>query len=119
MHQRPHEKLVVWREAYVLCLSVYRITANFPSYERFGLMTQMRRAASGVPINIAEGNTKRSSPEKIRFFDIAAASLEELHCEASLSRDLEYMTKEKFLAIERRIHKVSFLLVRLRTALAA
>lgn len=119
MHQRPHEKLIVWKEAYNLCLSIYRTTSTFPSYERFGLTNQMRRAASSVPFNIAEGNTKRSGPEKIRYLDIAAASLEELHCESCLSRDLEYLPKEKFLAIDQRIQRVSYLLIRLRSALVS
>ncbi len=78
----------------------------------------MRKAASSIPLNLAEGNAKRTGPEKIRFFDIARGSLEELHCATRLSHDLGYCEGKKFEAIDRRIHKVSFLLSRLRTALA-
>ncbi len=119
MHQRPYEKLIVWKEAYSLCLSVYRLTLNFPSHERFGLVSQMRRASSSVPLNITEGNTKRSNREKIRFIDIALGSLEELHCASRLSRDLDYLTSENFLDINRSTHRVSYLLTRLRLSLAS
>jgi four helix bundle protein len=78
----------------------------------------MRRSSSSVPINIAEGNVKRSKPDKVRFFDIAAASLEELHCEARLSLDLGYMTDVQFAKIDQAIHRTSYLLSRLRSAFA-
>jgi four helix bundle protein len=118
MHVRPYEKLVAWQEAYGLCLWIYKITAKFPSEEKFGLVSQMRRSAYSVPINIAEGNTKRSQKEKAHFFEIAQSSLEELHCECRLSMDLGYMSKEDFLSADQRIHRISYLLTRLYASVA-
>lgn len=118
MHIRPYEKLIVWKEAYSLCLAVYRYTLAFPSYERFGLSSQIRRASSSIPLNIAEGNSKRSYADKVRFLDIAAASLEEVHCIARLGKDLEYLDERQFCSIDRRIHRVSYLLMKLRAAFA-
>ncbi len=119
MHERPYERLIVWKEAYALCLHVYRVTASFPSHERFGLVSQMRRSSSSVPINIAEGNVKRSYREKIRYLDIAAGSLEELSCEMRLSRDLEYLAEQDYAHLCQRLHRVSYLLTNLRASLSS
>lgn len=115
---RPYEKLIVWREAYQLCLMVYRHTASFPTSERFGLVSQMRRSAYSVPINIVEGNARRSPKEKARFFRIAQASLEELHCECRLSQDLSYLTNDQFREVDDHIQRVSYLLVKLVASLS-
>lgn len=114
MHQRPYEKLIVWQEAYRLSLSVYRITADFPSYEKFGLTNQARRSAVSVPLNIAEGNAKRTKADQARFLDIATGSLEELHCSLRISRDLKYMDHGQFERIDHQVQRTSFLLMRLR-----
>ncbi len=116
MHERPYERLIVWKEAYALCLHVYRLTAAYPSYERFGLADQMRRASSSVPLNIVEGNVKRTNRDKVRYFDIAAGSLEELSCAARLSHDLKYLPDQEYDVLCRRIHRVSYLLTKFRGA---
>ncbi|HTW92065.1 MAG TPA: four helix bundle protein [bacterium] len=86
------EDLSVWQRAHELTLVVYRMTARFPREEQFGLVSQMRRAAVSVPANIAEGFKKRSSPDKVRFYNISQGSLEELRYYLLLSRDLGYVT---------------------------
>lgn len=113
---RPYEKLIVWQEAYKLCLNVYQYTAAFPDHERFGLMSQMRRSSYSVPTNITEGNARRSAKEKIRFFRIAQSSLEELHCECRLSQDLKYLTDDRFKEMDDYIQRVSYLLTKLIAA---
>jgi four helix bundle protein len=67
-------------------LDVYRLTSALPSQQRFGLVSQMQRSAVSVPANIAEGFKRRSQADKIRFYNIAQGSLEEL----ILCRDLGY-----------------------------
>ena len=86
------QQLEVWREAHKLVLSVYQATNEFPSDERFGLISQMRRAAISVPANIAEGFKRRGIQEKIRFYNISEGSLEELKYFFILSKDLGYIT---------------------------
>ncbi|MEZ4664636.1 MAG: four helix bundle protein [Caldilineaceae bacterium] len=71
-------------------LLVYQCTRNFPSEERFGLTSQMRRAAVSVPANIVEGFKRRGITEKVRFYNIAEASLEELKYYFILAEDLQY-----------------------------
>lgn len=114
MHERPYEQLIAWKEAHQLCLYIYCLTKNFPTEERYSLVDQMRRAASSVPTNIAEGNAKRSSKEKRRYFETSLASLDELHYQCRLAYDLKYIDDLNHL--HRHIHRVSFLLTRLRSA---
>ncbi|MFP4346001.1 MAG: four helix bundle protein [Anaerolineales bacterium] len=84
------QQLDVWREAHTLVLKVYEVTKDFPTDERFGLISQMRRAAISVPANIAEGFKRRGVQEKIRFYNIAEGSLEELKYFLILAEDLGY-----------------------------
>jgi four helix bundle protein len=85
------EELDVWRQAHALTLEVYRLTNGFPDHEKFGLVSQMRRAAVSVPANIAEGFKKHGNRDKANFYNIAQGSLEELRYYHILSRDLGYL----------------------------
>ncbi|MBT3390021.1 MAG: four helix bundle protein [Anaerolineae bacterium] len=88
---RSFRDLEVWQRAHQLVLAVYRMTKDFPSDERYGLVSQMRRAAVSVPANIAEGFKRRGKGEKVRFYNIGEASLEELKYFFILSKDLGYI----------------------------
>jgi four helix bundle protein len=76
--KRPHEDLEVWRDAMKLVEQVYGFSAQFPDAERFGLTSQVRRAAVSIPSNIAEGAARRSTLEYLRFLSMARGSLSEL-----------------------------------------
>jgi four helix bundle protein len=71
---KSFQEVIAWQKAHGLVLSVYALTARFPSHETFGLRAQVRRAAVSVPANIAEGFKRKGSGDKSRFFNIAAAS---------------------------------------------
>jgi four helix bundle protein len=92
-------------------LAVYRITQAFPPEERYGLVSQMRRAAVSVPANIAEGFKRRGKAEKIRFYNISEASLEEVKYYFILSSDLGYIADVEQLTADAEI--VSRMLYRL------
>lgn len=94
--RKQHENLRVWQSAYALTLLLYRIAAQFPNTERFGLMTQLRRAAVSIPSNIAEGQGRRSVKQNIHFLGIARGSLLELQTQIALAQDLGYMQAEEF-----------------------
>jgi four helix bundle protein len=84
------EQLDVWREAHAMVLDVYKVSQRFPAAEKFGLVSQMRRAAVSVPANIAEGFKRRGMKDKAHFYNIAQGSLEEARYYFILSRDLQY-----------------------------
>jgi four helix bundle protein len=83
-------KLVVWGKAHQEALRVYRITQKLPVEERFGLLCQMRRAASSIPANIAEGYGS-SGRNRARFFSIAKTSADELRYYFILTKDLGFL----------------------------
>lgn len=87
---QDHKKLRAWREAHELCLQVYRATTNFPNVERFGLVSQMRRAAVSISSNIAEGCGRSSKTDFARFLDIAIGSCCELEAQILVSIDLSF-----------------------------
>jgi four helix bundle protein len=87
---KSFQDLLVWQKAHCATLAVYRYTSGFPPSELYGLSSQFRRAAISVPANIAEGFKRRGKADKIRFYNIAQASLEEARYYVILARDLGY-----------------------------
>ena len=81
-----------WQRGHELVLSVYRATTGFPISERYGLISQLRRAALSVPTNVAEGSKRTGRAEYARFLNIAEASLAETEYLIMVGRDLGYMT---------------------------
>lgn len=88
---QPHHSLEVWQEAMTLVTSLYGITQTFPSDERFGLTSQIRRAAVSVPSNVAEGAARGSAKEFLRFLLIARSSLSELDTQLRIAQNLGYL----------------------------
>ena len=84
------EQLEVWEKAHELVLKIYKITKDFPSEEKFGLVSQMRRASVSIPADIAEGFKKYGLKDKRNFYNIAQGSLEELRYYLILSKELGY-----------------------------
>lgn len=87
--------LKVWQKAHALVIVVYKITKLFPSDERFGLTSQMRRAIVSVAANIVEGSKRKTNKDQRHFCYIADTSLEELKYYLILSHDLDYLSKEE------------------------
>jgi four helix bundle protein len=84
------KELKVWQKAYKLCLDLYKATADFPIEEKYGLSSQMRRAATSIPSNIAEGYGRKTIPDYVRCLYIAYGSTCELETQILLSGDLNY-----------------------------
>jgi len=85
--------LKVWQDAHELVLEIYKVTKSFPKEEQFGLISQMRRAASSITANIAEGFGRFHYKDKIRFYQQSRASATELQSHILLSRDLKYLPR--------------------------
>jgi len=93
---RDHRKLEAFQLADKLVLSVYAVTKKFPAEERFGLSSQLRRAAVSIGANIVEGSARESKADYIRFLSIAFASARELHYELSVATRLGYFADKQY-----------------------
>jgi four helix bundle protein len=87
---RGYRGLKVWQLAMQLAAEVYRLTANFPKYEVYGLSSQLQRAAVSVPSNIAEGNKRESTKEYLHHISIAFGSLAEVETQLLLAAELKH-----------------------------
>jgi len=86
-----YKELDVWKRAVALITELYRITSRFPDSERFGLVAQIRRAATSIAANIAEGWGRGSTKEYIQFLTIARGSTTELETHLIVARNLNFM----------------------------
>lgn len=94
------KKLKVWERSHRLTLSVYRATAEFPKEELYGLTSQIRRACSSIPANIAEGCGRASGSDLGRFLQIAAGSASELQYHLILGHDLGLLSPGQYKSLE-------------------
>lgn len=88
-----HKHLKVWEKSIELVAEIYAITDDFPSEEKFGLTSQLRRASVSIASNIAEGASRKSEKERKRFYEIARSSLVEVDTQMEISITLKYLNQ--------------------------
>ena len=93
---RPHEKLDIWNKAIDFVVVVYQTTEAFPKDEKFGLTSQIRRAAVSIPANVAEGAARQSSKEFTYFLSNAQGSASELETELLIAHRLGYLGENSY-----------------------
>jgi len=98
--------LIVWQKAHAWVLEVYRFSHGFPKEELYGLTSQLRRAVVSVPSNIVEGFKRRGPTEKVRFMNIAEASLAEATYQLMLAEDLGYGAATSLVAQAEEVDKL-------------
>ncbi len=107
---RDFKELQVWQKSHRLVIEIYRITNVFPSDERFGLVSQIRRSAASVPANIAEGCGRNGDRDFVRFMGIAAGSASETQYHLLLARDLGFLGENEYVEIDRQVKEVKRML---------
>jgi len=108
-----YKDLKIWEKAHLLTLEVYKVTQQFPSEEKFGLISQLRRASSSIPANIAEGCGKSTNAELRHFLNIALGSANEVEYFLLLAKDLHYLQVEKFNVLTSEINSIKAMLIAL------
>jgi four helix bundle protein len=93
---KTHRDLKVWQKSMTLVTNVYQAVENFPDFEKFGLVSQIRRSSVSIPANIAEGFGRRSQKEFRRFLNISMGSLFELETELGVSYNLGFLEESLF-----------------------
>lgn len=108
---KNYQNLVVWQKAHKLVLLIYGITQRFPNEEKFGLTSQLRRAATSTPTNIAEGCGKYTQKDFAHYLDIAFASMQEVQYLTFLAFELKYLDTLAYNALDNSITEVKAMLV--------
>jgi len=116
---KDFRKLVVWQEAHQVTLDLYPMTQAFPSEERYGLTSQIRRASASIGATIAEGCGKGSEVEFCRFLQMSSGSASELAYHLILARDLGYLPGQKFAELSTRVERVQKMLAGLISKISA
>lgn len=111
-YQGSFRQLVVWQKGKELTIYIYKITKDFPSEEKFAMVSQMRRSSYSFLANIAEGNSKIHLKDRLNFFNIAQGSLTELDCFAEIAFELKYINKIQYDILLELINKSAFLLIK-------
>jgi four helix bundle protein len=107
---RSHKDLRVWEASMDMAVAVYRATDTFPKQEMFGLVSQMRRSASSVPANIAEGFSRQHKTEFVQFLHISKGSLSELQTHIDLSQRLGFLAPSAAASLEEKTDAVGKML---------
>ena len=106
-YQYSFEKLEVWKDARFFVSEIYLTVKRFPADEKYSLTSQICRAAVSVVSNIAEGVSRSSTKEKIRFIDISYGSLMEVYCQLCIASDLKYITTNELDYLKLSIDKIA------------
>lgn len=100
------KELIVWQKARNIVKNIYFLTKALPEEEKFGLVSQMRRAVVSIPSNIAEGAGRSTNKEFARFLDISVGSAFELETQIILCLDLDLITEKDFNVIEGKVQEI-------------
>ena len=114
---RPHENLEVWKKSIEATLLVYKVTDGFPKEERFGLISQLRRAAVSIAANIAEGAARTSKKEFCHFLSNAQGSASEVETELLIAHRLGYVALEEYEPLRNSIDEIGRMLTGLNRQL--
>lgn len=106
------KKLQVWQKAHALTLNLYKATKFFPSEEKFGLTSQLRRAVASIPANVAEGCGRSTGMDFARFLQMAMGSACEVEYHLLLANDLDYLAETQY-------NELNILIVEIKRMLAA
>ena len=105
--------LKVWEKGHALTLNVYKTSSGFPRHEQFGLTSQMRRSASSIPSNLAEGCGRGSDADFGRFLQMAMGSACELDYQLLLAHDLGYLQSSDHAALQQQVAETKRMLTAL------
>lgn len=103
---KSFQDLEVWKKAHQLVLQIYETSKQFPKEELFGLTSQIRRSSVSIAANIAEGFKRQGKKDKIRFYNIAQSSLEEVKYFLILSEELKYIKSNSSLLLAEEVSKM-------------
>lgn len=116
--KKNYQDLVVWQRAIEFSVAIYEVTKDFPTDERFGLTSQLRRAGVSVASNIAEGSTRKSAREFSHFLTIALGSIAEIRTQMLIANKIGYLNGEGYNSLLTTVNELGSMLNGLKTSLS-
>lgn len=110
---RDFKTLYAWQKSHELIIEIYKITRQFPDEEKYGLISQIRRAATSIGLNIAEGCGRKIDKEFVNFLSIAFGSCSEVEYALLLSKDLDYISDDKYQGLNNKLSEIKRMLTAL------
>ena len=107
---KDFKNIEIWKRSHKLTLEIYRATQQFPKDEIYGLTSQIRRAVSSIPTNIAEGCGRRTNAEMANFLNIASGSASEVEYEILLAKEINYISEEQYESWTREVSEIRSML---------
>lgn len=114
MYLYSFEKLEVWKESIKLVEMIYVLTNNFPENEKFGLVSQLRRATISISSNLAEGTSRSTNKDKAHYTTMSYSSTMEILNQLIISKELKFINEKNYLETREHIYKISNMLNALR-----
>ena len=118
MRIQSYRDLIVWQKSVMLATTVYRVTARLPRAEKYGIVSQLRRAAVSIPANIAEGHGRATRGEFLNQLSVARGSLNEVETLLTICERLELARARDLVALRGLVTEVGRMLVRMREKLS-
>lgn len=115
MHQ--YKELTVWKLSREFCSIIYLVSNTFPEDEKFGLISQLRKASISIPSNITEGASRTSNKDFSRFLEIAIGSAYEIETQLLISKDLGYISEDKCTSLVEQLISIIKMLSKLKSTL--
>jgi len=116
MHR--YKELKFWQFSRMFCVEIYNLTNSFPKDEKFGLVSQLRRAAVSIPSNIAEGASRKSDKDFSRFVEIALGSCYEIETQLLISNDLNYLSNQNLTQMQENLTQIIKMMSKFKTTLS-
>jgi four helix bundle protein len=110
------EKLEVWKASIELVKCVYRITDTFPSDEKFGLISQLKRASISIASNLSEGTSRNTNKDKAHFTTMSFSSVMEVLNQLIISKELNFISENDYILVRNKIKKITNMLNALRNS---
>jgi four helix bundle protein len=107
-----YKELEIWKNSIKFCPKIYKITENFPDSEKFGLISQLKRAVISIPSNIAEGSAKSSDKHFVIFLENSLGSCYEVETQLLVSFQLNYISEENYNELESEITSIIKMIIK-------
>ncbi|MCB0398985.1 MAG: four helix bundle protein [Winogradskyella sp.] len=111
------KELQIWQRSRSFCSDVYKLTSEFPESEKFGLVNQLRRASVSIPSNIAEGSSRSSNKDFVRFLTMSIGSAYEIETQLLIAHDLNFISEQELKQVTNDLNEIIKMISKFKSSL--